>query len=158
MAKSWNSNSNRNDTVISFLYRWADRLRHGMRQRTGRLASASGAHGEDLAHRFLRRRKYTVVARNYRPQSGPGEIDLIAWDGPTLVFIEVKTRASAQFGDPDRAVTVEKQLHVQRAARDYARRADVDWSRVRFDVLTVLSTSPLKLELVRDAFGTGAKL
>ncbi|MDQ6699791.1 MAG: YraN family protein [Acidobacteriota bacterium] len=144
--------------MISYFYLLADKLRHAARQRTSTPASASGAYGEDLAHRFLRRRKYTVVARNYRPRSGPGEIDLIAWDGATLVFIEVKTRASDQFGSPDRAVDQEKQLHLQRAARDYARRADVDWSRVRFDVLTVLSTRPPELNLLRDAFGTGSKL
>ncbi len=144
--------------MISFFYSVADKLRHAARQRIATQASASGAYGEDLAHRLLRRRKYIVVARNYRPRSGPGEIDLIAWDGPTLVFIEVKTRATDQFGSPDRAVDREKQLHLQRAARDYARRADVEWSRVRFDVITVLSTRPPEVHLLRDAFGTASKL
>ncbi len=144
--------------MISLLYSLADKLRRRKRQQTLTPESASGTYGEDLAHRFLRRRKYIVVARNYRPRSGPGEIDLIAWDGATLVFVEVKTRASDEFGTPDRAVNQEKQLHVQRAARDYARRANVDWSRVRFDVLTVLSTRPPELRLVQDAFGTASKL
>src|SRR5450432_3006906 len=59
--------------------------------------------GEDLAHRFLRRQGYTVVARNYRSGSGAGEIDIVAFDKQDLVFIEVKTRASDEFGSPDRA-------------------------------------------------------
>ncbi|MDQ6663725.1 MAG: YraN family protein [Acidobacteriota bacterium] len=136
--------------MISLLYSIADRLRRPRRP--------FGAQGEDRAHRFLRQRKFTVVARNYRPRMGPGEIDLIAWDGPTLVFIEVKTRATDAFGAPDRALDAEKRLHLQRAAREYARRADVDWSRVRFDVVTVLGTYDPQIKLIRDAFGTPSQL
>jgi len=136
--------------VISLVYSLADRLRRHHRP--------LGARGEDLAHRFLRKRKFTIVARNYRPRSGPGEIDLVAWDGPTLVFIEVKTRSTDEFGDPDRAVDTEKRLHLQRAAIEYARRAAVDWSRVRFDIVTVLGTRHPKIQLIRDAFGTPSKL
>ncbi len=137
-------------SVISLLYSLADRLRRSRRP--------FGAQGEDRAHRFLRKRKFTVVARNYRPRGGPGEIDLIAWEGATLVFIEVKTRATDEFGDPDRAVDAEKRLHLGRAAREYARRAKVDWSRVRFDVVTVLGTRRPQIALIRDAFGTPAQL
>ncbi len=137
-------------SVISLLYSFADRLRRPHRP--------LGAQGEDRTHRFLRQRKFTIVARNYRPRSGPGEIDLIAWDGATLVFIEVKTRSTDEFGDPDRAVDTEKRLHLQRAAIEYARRAQVDWSRVRFDVVTVLGTHHPQIKLIRDAFGTPSQL
>jgi putative endonuclease len=140
--------------VLSFLYRLADRLRHRARQRAIDPDLAAGRRGEDLAHRFLRRQGFTVVARNFRPRSaGAGEIDLIAWERDHLVFIEVKSRATDEFGTPDRAVDPEKQRHIERAAREYARRAEVDWGLVRFDIVSVLLTRPPRIELLRDAFG-----
>ena len=51
-----------------------------------------GRAGEDLAHRWLRSHSFIVVARNWRPPQGGGEIDIVAWDGDVLVFVEVKTR------------------------------------------------------------------
>ena len=113
---------------------------------------AAGRHGEDLAHRFLRSHGFTVVARNYRPRTGPGEIDLIAWERENLVFVEVKARSTDEFGTPDRAVDMEKQRHLERAARDYARRANVDWDTVRFDIVSILLSKSPKIELLRDAF------
>src|SRR5438270_13035469 len=99
---------------MQLLYRAADALRRrSLRHDHGRM-------GEDYAHRYLRGHGCTVVARNYRPRSGAGEIDIVAWDGTTLVFVEVKTRATAEFGEPESAVDPEKQLRLQRAARDYA--------------------------------------
>jgi putative endonuclease len=79
------------------LYRAADALRRRYLQHD------HGRIGEDLAHRYLRRRGYTVIARNYRTRSGSGEIDIVAWNGPTLVFIEVKTRQTDEYGSPDRS-------------------------------------------------------
>src|ERR1700722_8295451 len=94
----------------------------------GRLRQDLGRRGEDLAHRYLRKRDYMIVARNYRPASGaPGEIDIIARRGPKLIFVEVKTRASNTISFPERAVDDKKRRTVIRAARDYARRADVPW-------------------------------
>jgi putative endonuclease len=91
------------------------------------------------------------VARNYRPRAGAGEIDLVAWHREKLVFVEVKTRAGAEFGQPDRAVDAEKRLHLRRAARDYARRAGAEWEQTRFDIVAVV-LSPRRIEWVRDAF------
>jgi putative endonuclease len=135
--------------MIRWLYRCADRLRHAAR---GEGAAATGRLGEDMAHRFLQSRGYRVVARNYRPASGSGEIDLVAWDGPTLVFVEVKTRSSEEFGTPDRAVDAEKEAFLGRAARDYARRAGVPAGQMRFDLVSVVLSRPPRLELLRDAF------
>ena len=131
--------------MLSLIYRAADALRR--RSLTG----DHGRLGEDLAHRYLRGRGCTVVARNYRPPAGRGEIDLVVWHGEKLVFVEVKTRDSAEFGEPERAVDAEKQLHLTRAARDYARRAGVEWQQVRFDVVGVI-LSPRRIEWLRDAF------
>jgi Holliday junction resolvase-like predicted endonuclease len=71
----------------------------------------------------------------------------------SLVFVEVKSRATDEFGTPDRAVDPEKQAHIERAGREYARRAGVDWDTVRFDIVNVLLTRPPQVELLRDAFG-----
>lgn len=108
--------------------------------------------GEDIAHRYLRRRGCTIVARNYRARSGHGEIDLVAWQGDRLVFVEVKARASAEFGTPDRAVDADKRIALERAAREYARRANVEWGRTRFDIVSVVLQKPVRVEWLRDAF------
>ncbi len=111
-----------------------------------------GRLGEDLAHRYLRRQGCTVVARNYRPPAGGAEIDIVAWHGETLVFVEVKTRAVADFGPPDRAVDAEKRQHVERAARDYARRAGADWDKTRFDILSIVLEGRTKIDWIQDAW------
>ena len=131
---------------MGLLYRAADALRRRYLQHNhGRL-------GEDLAYRYLRRHGCTVVARNYRTRSGSGEIDIVAWHGPNLVFIEVKTRQTEEYGAPDRAVDAEKRSRLQLAARDYARRSGVLLDRTRFDIVgVVLGTSP-RIEWIRDAF------
>jgi putative endonuclease len=140
--------------MLSLLYRLADRLRHRARWRATDPDLAAGRRGEDLAHRFLRREGFTIVARNFRPRSaGAGEVDLIAWEREHLVFVEVKSRATDAYGTPDRAVNPEKQRYIERAAREYARRANVDWGMVRFDIVSVLLTHPPEILLLRDAFG-----
>jgi putative endonuclease len=139
--------------MLSLLYRLADRVRHHARRRHSDPDFASGRRGEYLTHRFLWRQGFTIVARNYRPRAGGGEIDLIAWEKDQLVFIEVKTRATDEFGTPDRAVDGEKQQYIERAARDYMRRAGVDWGAARFDIVSVLLTEPPAIGLFRDAFG-----
>ena len=131
--------------MLGLIYRAADALRRrSLGDRHGRL-------GEDLAHRYLRSHGCTVVARNYRPPSGHAEIDLVAWHREKLVFVEVKTRDTADFGEPDRAVDFEKRQHLTRAARDYARRAGVEWPQVRFDIVAVV-LSPRRIEWLRDTF------
>jgi putative endonuclease len=132
--------------MIGLLYRAADRIRRR------RYAEDHGRIGEDLAHRFLRARGCTVVARNYRTLSGSGEIDLVAWDGLKLAFIEVKTRASREFGPPESAVDSEKRERVRQAARDYARRAEVPWRDTRFDIVSIVLDQPPHIEWLRDAF------
>jgi putative endonuclease len=136
----------------SLLGRLFDWLRHRRRVRRWTPDLASGRRGEDLAHRFLRRQGFTIVARNYRLSSGSAEADLIGWQGGELVFVEVKTRRSAEFGPPDRAVGEEKRTHVRRAAREYARKTNTPMDRVRFDLVNVILSEPPKLEWLRGAF------
>ena len=133
--------------MISLFYRAADALRRRSRP------PDAGRLGEDMAHRYLRDHGCTVVARNYRTRSGSGELDLVVWHGPTLVFVEVKTRATADFGDPDRAVDEEKRRRLRRAALDYSRRAGVEWERTRFDIVAIVLSRPrVRFEWIRDAF------
>jgi len=133
-------------SVIGLLYRTADALRRRS------LHNDHGRLGEDYAHRYLRMHGCTVVARNYRTRSGSGEIDIVAWHGATLAFVEVKTRVGTEHGEPESAVDAEKRTRLQYAARDYSRRVAVEWERTRFDIVSVLLEKPVRIEWQRDAF------
>ena len=134
------------------LWRLSDWLRHRARARREDHKRVWGARGEDLAHRFLQKRGYRVVARNWRAEDGSGELDIVAWDGPTLVVVEVKTRASADFGLPEEAVDAAKRGHVARTAARYAREADIALDNVRFDIVSVLLGPKAKIEHLQHAF------
>jgi len=138
--------------MFSLLFMLSDSLRHLARRRSLAPGIASGFRAEDLAQRFVQERGYTVVARNYRPRSGHGEIDLIAWDGGALVIIEVKSRRTEEFGAPDRAVDHEKRETLVHTAQEYARRAGVAWTQVRFDIVNVILTDPPFVSHSKDAF------
>src|SRR5450759_4919549 len=120
--------------MFSSILRLADMARNHRRSKLWEEDRALGRHGEDIAHRHLQREGMTVVARNYRTATGSAEVDLVAWDGDSLVFVEVKTRRTADYGPPDRAIGDEKRRAMTRAAADYARRADVPPEKIRFDV------------------------
>ena len=128
--------------LLAPLYRCADGLRYRRHGNVGR-------RGEDLAHRYLRKKGYIVVARNWRPPQGGGEIDLIAWEGGVLVFVEVKARLSSDWSAPERDIDHEKILALRRAARDYIRRAEADASTARFDVLSIVGET---IEHLEEAF------
>lgn len=128
-----------------------DHLRHIRRRSRWSPDRATGRRGEDLAHRFLKKQGFTIVARNYRLGSGGAEADLIARDGADLVVVEVKSRHSADHGPPERAIDDDKQRYLGRVARSYARRSGTPWERVRCDVVTVVLSQPPQIELFRDA-------
>lgn len=90
-----------------------------------------------MAVNYLTERGYTILHRNYRRKFG--EIDIIAQDGPTLVFAEVKTRSSDAFGSPASAVTSRKQKQISRAALDYLAQKKLFDHDARFDVLAVVT-------------------
>ena len=130
----------------------SDWLRDAGRRRVWKTDLATGRRGEDLAHRYLRRQGFTIVARNYRLASGDAEADLIAWDRSSLAFVEVKTRQNDAYGPPDRAIGRDKQMHLYRVAREYTRKSGAAWEQVRFDVVTVILSNPPEINLIRDAF------
>src|SRR5205809_4625510 len=92
---------------------------------------ALGKTGEDLACRELERRGYAIVARRYRRRGG--ELDIIAKDGETLVFIEVKSRQDHAFGNAAEAVGLMKQRRMVRVALDYMARSHLTNCACRFD-------------------------
>ncbi|MDQ6758598.1 MAG: YraN family protein [Acidobacteriota bacterium] len=140
--------------MLGSLYRLSDKLRARLRSRRWTLDQATGRRGEDLAHRFLQRAGFVIVARNYRIPAGSGEIDLVGWEDDKLVIVEVKTRRTDEYGPPDRAIGQDKKQSLLRAARDYARRADAPWDQVRFDVVNVLLTSPPAITHFRDVMSS----
>lgn len=95
-----------------------------------------GRRGERLAARTLKRAGYRILTRNYECKAG--EIDVIALDGDTLVFVEVKTRASAKLADPRDAVNFRKQQQLGRVARYYVQAKSAHDRPCRFDVVTVV--------------------
>ena len=101
----------------------------------GRENKVIGAVGEKIAHAFLKKKGYRLVASNYRTPLG--EIDLIARKGSALVFVEIKTRTTSSLGPPFLSVTWKKQRHIVMTALMYLKKyglLDSDW---RVDVVSV---------------------
>ena len=98
--------------------------------------TTTGRLGEDLAARYLLDQGYIVVERNYRKRFG--EVDIIAREKQTLVFIEVKTRQSQQYGSPFEAVDSRKQRQLTKIALDYLLTHRHDGGEARFDVIAVV--------------------
>lgn len=111
-----------------------------------RVASALGTYGEGLACEFLTGLGYELVDRNWRCDQG--ELDIVARDGATLVFCEVKTRRSTAFGSPVEAVTPAKSARLRRLAVSWLRAHDARADEVRIDVIGVLSpaNAPAQVE------------
>lgn len=110
-----------------------------------------GRRGERAAEKYLKRKGYRIVARNFR--AAGAEIDLVAIDGETLVFVEVKTRRSRTSGAPEEAVDERKQLRMRRAAEVFLARYRAGDKELRFDVVAVdASGKRLEIELLRNAF------
>lgn len=111
-----------------------------------------GDRGEKAAEAFLRRKGYSIISRSYRCPLG--EIDLVARDGETIVFVEVKGRRTARFGSGLEAVTRAKQRRIARVAAHYLVRFGLSTAKTRFDVVGIrwgTDGSP-ECIAVRDAF------
>lgn len=115
---------------------------------------AFGRRGEELACAELERRGYVILERRYRTRAG--ELDIVAQDGDCLVFVEVKARRDGSFGEPEEAVTLQKQRRLVLMASDYlARRGLVDVA-CRFDVVAVSEREELpRVTVIADAFRPG---
>ncbi len=94
-----------------------------------------GAAGEDLAVRYLRKRGYEILRTNFRFERA--EVDVVAREGDALVFVEVKSRRSKTFGEPEDAVTPRKQRQLLKAAEGYLFENGIDDVECRFDVLAI---------------------
>ena len=112
---------------------------------------ALGKTGEDLACEELERRGYAIIARRYRRRGG--ELDIIARDGQTMVFVEVKAREGRAFGEACEAVTANKRRTITRLALDYLMRHRLTECSCRFDVVSIHfeSGTPV-IEVYRNAF------
>lgn len=109
-----------------------------------------GAKGEEMAVFFLQEQGYEIVSRNWR--HGRSEIDIIAREAQTLVFVEVKTRQTTRFGLPEESISTSKMNAVTRAALEYLRHYPSP--RIRFDVIAIslIPNSEPEIFHIRDAF------
>lgn len=130
--------------VGDFADRWYEEL-------PWRKRIALGIRGEQIAARCLRRRGMLILARNYR--AGGAEIDLIADDHGTLVFVEVKARGGDAFGLPQEAVDARKQSRIRRACAMYVASRRLHDTQIRFDVVALTGAGRnRRLEIIKDAF------
>ena len=115
-------------------------------------AHAFGKSGEEAAARYLKSKKFRIIQRNFR--FFRGEIDIIAYDRKTLVFIEVKTRKSNEFGPPEEAVTHSKQRQIKRVAKGFIAKNHLREVKCRFDVLSLSfdEKNGYKINHIQDAF------
>jgi putative endonuclease len=129
-----------------------DWLRHRARLRTWNPAHTSGRRGEDLAHRYLQSQGYRVIGRNLRLRGARVELDLVARDADAIVFVEVKTRETDEFGTPEQSVDREKRENLIRAASAYLHIAGASWEQARFDIVSVTFDGQTRIGHIRDAF------
>ncbi len=130
-------------------------------ERRGRAESlpahlATGMEGEDAAFFHLRRKGYTMVARRWSSGDVPGDVDLIAWQGTLLCFIEVKTRTARDMTPAEVAVDSHKRQTLRRLARRYVRQLPQETPpQVRFDVVSVylVPGAERQIEHFEAAFG-----
>ena len=94
-----------------------------------------GRYGEDRACEHLQRLGFEILDRNFH--CSEGELDIVAQDGKTIVFVEVKTRTSDQTGHPFEAITVSKQARIRRLAAEWCHRHQVNRVQVRMDAIAV---------------------
>jgi putative endonuclease len=116
----------------------------------------TGVEGEEAAYFYLRRKGYTVVAQRWSAGNVPGDLDLIAWQGPLLCFFEVKTRTARDMTPAEAAIDTHKRRTLRRLARQYIRQLPGGVApQVRFDVISVYQVPGEEREFAHfeNAFG-----
>ena len=116
----------------------------------------TGMEGEEAAYTYLLRKGYVVVARRWTAENARGDLDLVAWQGPLLCFIEVKTRTAHDMAPAEAAVDSDKRHTLRRLARQYLRQLPHQTvPQVRFDVLSVYLVPGQEKEFAHfeNAFG-----
>ena len=139
-------------SLQSLVRRTWDRDRDDSPART-RTRDPLGDRGENVAARYLRNQGYRILTRNFRCPLG--EIDIVARDGRTLVFCEVKTRSSTAFGEPVEAVDARKSRRLRTLGATWTDEHPGRWEALRFDVVGILvrpGRGPAQLRHVRGAF------
>lgn len=111
----------------------------------------TGMDGEQAAHQYLLKKRFAILARNWRYKHL--EVDLIMMDGPILVFVEVKTLKSADYGLPFEAVDWKKQQRLERAANIYIRKTRYE-GEIRFDIISIFANADGQFNIrhIKDAF------
>jgi putative endonuclease len=110
-----------------------------------------GKRGENEAVQYLKRKGYQIIERNFRLRFG--EIDIIAKDGPILVFIEVKTKVRGGFGEPEEWINRKKQIQISKVAMGYLQVKNVENIPCRFDVVAIKCTDgKVTIRHIEDAF------
>ena len=112
-----------------------------------------GKVGEVIAYRYLKRRGYTILEKNYKTRMG--EIDIVALDGDILAFVEVKMRRSDIYGLPEEAINLKKMRKLQWLAQLYIKHKNLYNRKVRFDVVSILARKGFcrkSIRLIKNAF------
>ena len=110
-----------------------------------------GRESESIAVKLLKKNGYKILEQNHRNQLG--EIDIIARDKKTLVFVEVKARSSNRYGDPKWAITPKKQRQLSKVALYYLKVTKQMNVKARFDVVTIRSfDDKLQMDIIKNAF------
>jgi len=110
-----------------------------------------GKKAEDMAVTYLKRKGYRVIERNYSNKIG--EIDIIAFEGGQLVFIEVKARKSSAYGLPMESVNYRKQMKLRQVAQSYLKQHEMPEASCRFDVVSIiLNENQSDIQLIKNAF------
>lgn len=112
-------------------------------------AKSVGRNGEEKAAAFLQNQGMSILARNYHADNG--EVDIVAQEGNTIVFVEVKSTASSAFGDPLAWVDDDKTERIANAADVYIQEHNLDNMDCRFDIVTVDFKND-KIEHIKNAF------
>lgn len=115
-----------------------------------RTSTAIGTQAENLAADYLKTLGYRIVARNFR--GAGGELDMVAYQGDVLCFVEVRARDSASCVDPLETISRQKMRRIGKAASMYIEIHNPSFSEARFDVIGIVLSTPPRMELVKNAF------